>query len=195
MNYNTKTEKTTGQIICAWSGDGKGRADKANRILTVILIGILVCMGIMIGISAARAEGETEAWVICRSGDWIHVRETPSRKGNSLGRMECGDRVLLDGKEKNGFLHVVDLDREMDEGWIHAGYIVTDEPRITEGEIRTVRGGRRVACRKWIGGPRKTWAKSGTEVKVYVISKEWALTSKGFIRTEYLKEEGTGHGD
>lgn len=140
-------------------------------------------------IKTARAEGTTTAWILCRPGDYVNVRTSASTRSESLGRMDAGDSVQIDGRTKNGFAHAKDLSLEMEEGWIHAGYLVFDEPKA-DGEIHRIRANGRVACRKWINGPRRCWVQSGSEVKVWFTSAEWCVTNKGYIKSEYV--EGIG---
>jgi hypothetical protein len=57
------------------------------------------------------------------------------------------------------------------------------------GKTCTISANGRVACRKWADGPRRAWTVNGSTVKVYAYASDWALTSKGWIRTEYIDLE------
>ena len=137
-------------------------------------------------ITHAAAEGMT-AWVICQPEDYVNVREKPTTRCDSIGRKECGDMIITDGKEKNGFVHVVDLALENDEGWIHSGYIVYGQVREIGGQPYTVKARGKVMARKYVDGPRRCWMKPGAEVVVYYTGGGWAVTNKGFVKTEFLE--------
>ena len=147
------------------------------------VIAILTWLILMVGLAAAE---EQEAWIMCQPDSYVNARWSPRKNGAILGRLELGEKVLTDGETKNGYLHCYGLTFESDEGWIHAGYIVYDEPRITE-EIWTVDAGGRTACRRYVDGPRRCWAKNHSEMTVFAVSEEWSLTSKGFVRTKFIR--------
>ena len=142
----------------------------------------LIVLAMMFSTAAAE-------WIICKPDSYVKVRRSPSRKAMELGRMELGDEVTLTGRVKNGYAECTGLAFEEDTGWIHAGYIVEDEPEII-GEIYRHCGNGRTALRKWVNGPRRAWATAETTFKVYAMTDEWALTSRGFIRTQYIEPEG-----
>ena len=47
----------------------------------------------------------------------------------------------------------------------------------------------RVACRRWMNGPRtqNPWLMNNSLVQVFYMTEEWAVTSRGFIRSEWLE--------
>ena len=155
--------------------------------LVLIVAAVIFVISVMRELGIAE-EGAEERWVLCRPGSYVNVREKPKKTGAEGGRLECGDRIRTDGKIKNGYLHIVDAGTEQGDGWIHTGYIVDDKPEIRETEM-VISGKGRVACRRWVGGKRKSWAKPGSAVKVYAIGGGWAVTNRGFIQSEYLEEE------
>ena len=159
------------------------------EVLVALMIGLMLLL-IFSLIQSVRAE-DTEGWILCQPDSYVNARWSPSIRSEGIGRLELGDRIRTDGVEKNGYIHCTGLRFESNEGWIHAGYIVWDKPRITE-ETWTVNAGGRTACRRYVDGPRRCWAKNHSEVTVYAISSEWALTDKGFIKTACIapKEEG-----
>ena len=168
---------------------------KPTRRAVLRQAGILLCIlavaaaaGILYSASErARAEeGTTPMWVLCQPGDYVHARSGPSTRRQSLGRLETRDRVEVDGRTKHGFAHVRHLCLEEDEGWVYAGYLIGEEPRDARGMVCTIRANGRVACRKHIDGPRRCWVVDGSTVRVYGYTSEWAVTDKGFIRTEYI---------
>ena len=141
----------------------------------------------------AQADGyQSEAWILCKPADWINVRLSPSKKSRSIGYLECGDNIWIDGKTKNGFVHLVRLGMEYEEGWVYAGYVTTEQPEMDGGSY-TVIARKRVACRRWMDGPQidsKPWITNGTDVQVYARTETWSITSRGYIKSEYLERNG-----
>lgn len=151
------------------------------------LTAIILLLALLIGSAAA----ETEAWIICKPGSFVYARRSPTKHALELGRLELGDKVTLTGRQKNGFSECDGLDFELSEGWVFSGYLVEDEPEQDGGTYRACGNGR-TALRKWVNGPRRAWAKNGATFRVFALTDTWALTSKGFIKTEYIEPEGDG---
>ena len=43
---------------------------------------------------------------------------------------------------------------------------------------------------RWVDGPqvaRSPWLRNGSSVQVFYIAGDWAVTSRGYIRTEWLE--------
>lgn len=156
------------------------------QILLIVLIVYLCIAGCKLLISTAHAETK-EAYVLC--DDCVNIRREPTKKSTSIGQFECGEKLCLDGKEKNGYLHCTGLRLEEDEGWIYSGYVVYDEPIRTNQSATIVSKGR-LAARKNVGGKRTRWLRSGASVKVYWWSDDWCLTNCGYVQTRYLELEG-----
>ena len=164
-----------------------------RTLIEILLIALaiygLVTLYVSFGFSEARADEYddiTEGWVLCV--DYVNVRPFPNRKGEPLGRFESGDKVYLDGRKRNGFLHIIDTGLESD-GWIYAGYIVYDEP-IAVYQNATIVSKARLAARKCVNGKRSRWLKPLATVKVYWWSDEWSVTSCGYLKTKFLELEG-----
>lgn len=158
--------------------------------LANVINAILLITTVLAAITACRTAfaDQNEYYIICNPDSYVHVRKTPKKGGEETGQLYCGDRVVTDGKRKNGYLHCIDLSTEYGEGWVHLGYIVSDQPKIIEGYgIITSNG--RVATRRWINGKRSSWIRDGTRVRILAISEEWTLTVRGFIKSEYLEVE------
>lgn len=156
-------------------------------IITILAIIVLGLFSSYLGVDQVASESVIthEMFVICRSDDYIHIRLKPSKKSQSIGWLECGDSVMCDGKEKNGFTHVIGI-TEYNEGWVYTGYLV-DEPPIDSGEAPYyICSNARVACRKSIDGKRRCWANPMETLKVLFYTDEWCLTNKGFVQTRYL---------
>lgn len=158
---------------------------------------VLLCVAVFAGsfliagaAIRARADRTTvTAWVICQPGDYVNARTRATKSSAAVGMYETGDAVELDGKTSNGYAHIVDVGLEVSEAWIHTGYIVFDEPEWV-GDEMTVVGNGRVAARKYAEGPVRTWLKPFSYVQVFWMTEDWAVTNRGFIKTEYL-EVGT----
>ena len=159
-----------------------------KAVVEFLLILAVVCAIAAVLESVSVAEGTAdEAYVLCT--DYVNIRSSPSRKGTAIGRFESGDVLWLDGKQKNGYLHCVNLSLEQPEGWIHKGYVVYDQPsRINRTATITSKG--RLAARKYVGGKRTRWLKPLASVKVYWWSDDWCVTNCGYVKTKYLELEG-----
>lgn len=160
-----------------------------KTVAEIVVLAVLIFLAVFLYRSVGFAETSddvTEAYVLC--DDFVYVRPFANKKGEPLGRLEAGDRVFLDGKKKNGFLHIVDTGLEMD-GWVHKGFIVYDEPiKVNQSAVIISKG--RLAARKFVGGKRTRWLKPLATVKVYWWSDEWVLTNCGYVQTRYLELEG-----
>lgn len=174
MNYNTK------------------KTNRARVILAAALIGILIggiVYRIAYGAEARAAEEQlATCWILCKPGDYVNVRRTPSKNGMAVGSLECGDWFLTDGRSADGWIRCYGIG-EYGEGWVWCGYVAEDEPEIVMETYACVAPGR-VACRKWMGGPKTSnpWMKNGSIVTVFAVAGEWACTARGYIRTEFLEE-------
>lgn len=156
------------------------------QILLIVLVIYLFIAGYNMLISTAHAETK-EAYVLCDG--YVNIRQTASKKSTVIGRFECGEPLTLDGKSKNGFLHCTNLALESDEGWIHSGYVVYDEP-ISANESATVISKGRLAARNRVNGNRIRWLKPQASVKVLWWSNDWCVTNCGYIQSKYLEPEG-----
>lgn len=149
------------------------------------LIGaVILCLYVAI-MNVANADTIIEeVWILCEPTGTVNIRSTPG--GTVFGGATCGDKVWTDNRQKNGFLHVLELAAEQDSGWISGRYIVYDEPHEVNAVMAICSDGR-VACRTWIGGKIKGWVYDGDLVTVYWKSDTWAVTDKGYIMSEFLR--------
>lgn len=127
-------------------------------------------------------------FVMCNPDSYVNVRDFPSKKHEASGYLCYGDRVYTDGKKKNGFFHLVGLNTESGEGWVHGLYLDIWEPMDDVSGKYYNRSNGRVALRNGVNGKRIGWLKSGQEVYVLGMSAEWAVTKKGYVKAEYLEE-------
>lgn len=164
------------------------KQDKAGIIVIVVLFALIAFLIlVLVDPAFARAE-ETEVWILMKPGDYVNVRIEPRKKSQVIGFLDAGDGCWTDGRTKDGFLHVYGVG-ECD-GWVYKWYVVTEKPEIVN-EYYIVAAKKRVLCRRGVSGPRVKgrlgWMKNGTRVKVYCIAGEWAITSRGYVRSEWLE--------
>lgn len=155
-------------------------------LIEIALFGAVIVLAVLGFQAVAHADTLTEeVWVLCEPTGTVNIRSKPG--GAVFGGTSCGAKLWTDNRQKNGFLHVLDLAAEEDTGWISTRYIVYDEPVEVNCQM-VIRSDGRVACRKWIGGKIIRWAHDGDTVTVYAMSLEWAVTDRGYIRSEFLRE-------
>lgn len=155
-----------------------------RKIIFILAVTVLILSEMLI--ASAKAE-----YVICDPTSSVNVHYTPEKKGIVCGYFECGNEVILDGKKKGDWVHVVNVSGEWDEGWIHKGYI-TAGPIV----IETCDGYayKKVHVRNNVGGKIKTTLKQGEPITVYAYSLDydgWAVTNKGYIMARYI-DDGLG---
>ena len=154
--------------------------------LILILMILTASLSAINAVSCASAD-EVEYYIICKPGGEINIRERPKVRSPIVGCLCFGDKVISDGIEANGFIHVIDLAAEVWDGWIYKGLLVEDRPVQTEGKAQVFNAGK-VACRKYASTDSKVkkWLKDGKEVEIYAISEKWCVTEYGYIKTEFL---------
>lgn len=132
-------------------------------------------------------EANGQCWILCDPESYVTVRSGPGKNRMEIGGFDCGTHLWTDSTEKNGFIHVVDMNAEYETGWISTRYIVFGEPHEVNA-VMWVKSNARVAIRKWIGGKVTGWLKNGDTVKVLWMSDSWAVTTRGYVMSQYLKE-------
>ena len=179
---------------CIISSQKKKEKSDVTRIILVIiqlLIVAAVIVGIIIALNDVGLADDyiADVYAICQPGDYVNVRATPKKNGEVVGRFDCGDKLRTDWETQNGYLHVF-VSLEVDEAWIHLGYVSAWEPEWKAGEKMTISADGRVACRRWCDGPRITgkggWVQPGTQIQVFYWTPEWSVTNRGYIKSEYL---------
>ena len=151
--------------------------------LIFILAALVVFAGYVIG--SARADKPLTCWALCKPGTQVNVRRTPDKRGQVVGYLEVGDSFQTDGVSKNGYLRALGIG-EFGEAWIYCGYTVTEKPEAVYENYSCV-AKNRVAVRKWVEGPQVSWLKNGSEVQVFYIAGDWAVTSRGYVQHEWLE--------
>ena len=160
-----------------------------TKVLTLILAVLVFVSSWLIATEVNRIHAESvyaTEWVICK--DYVLIRQWPSRKAPECGQLDPCDDVEIDGKTKDGFAHIV----SPVDGWIWAGNLVESKPEAVNLK-GYVTAKNRVACRRWVDGPqaeingKPSWLVNGSEVKIFYMSEEWACTSRGYIKSEWLE--------
>jgi len=162
--------------------------DKEKIVAFIALVIVLILIGFGIG-SYCRGEDDlTKCWIMCKPGDYINVRRTPSTNGQVVGYLEPGDWFMTDLTSSNGFFRVYGIG-EYGEGWVYCGYVTAEEPvKVFEQYVCCAKN--RVACRRWMYGPKvdgAAWLTNLSTVDVFYMADGWACTSRGFIMSEYLE--------
>ena len=190
MNYNTEGKKIEDRILYYKPYPAEMRKQKPHPIsitLRVILILVVLAATVALAI-AGKAEETVTRWALCKPGDRVNLRLEPSKSSKSVGWLECGDSFQTDGKKKKGWLRV--LDAGECECWIYSGYVAEEEPvAVFENYVCVAK--KWVACRRWVNGPqingKLRWLHNGSSVSVFYIAGKWAVTSRGYIRAEWLE--------
>ena len=173
MNYNTNNNR------------------RARRILVILMLAIVIAGVCWVALThTGNAEGHmSTAWILCKPGSQVIVRRTPSKNAMEVGQLEVGDSFLTDAVSSNGFIRCYGIG-EYGEGWIYAGFVATEEP-VAVFDTYCCVAKTRVACRRWIYGPKtqNPWLANGSDVQVFYIAGEWAVTARGYIMSEYLEAD------
>ena len=157
-----------------------------TKALVLILAAVLLFASYTIATEINRAHAETvyaTGYILCK--DYVIIRQWASRHATEIGQLDPCDEVEVDGRTKDGFAHIV---APMD-GWVWAGNIVFS-PVEEVNRPAYVTAKKRVACRKWCDGPtvdERPYLITGSEVKIYWLSQDWAITHRGFVKTEWLE--------
>ena len=149
------------------------------------IVCVILCFAAFLTCFSASGE-EGRIFIFCNPKTPVNVRRTPKKGAVISGRLDFGDYVETDGEKRNGFLHVYGI-TEDGEGWIFAGYAIEDQPTKVENAWANIAASGRVMSYRWVNGKRRGWVNVCTQVKVYAISEEWAVTDHGYIRTKYLE--------
>ena len=149
---------------------------------------ILLVLLILLG--TANADG-IRMYVLCKPGDYVNVRENPSTKSAVAGYLECGYEVETDGKTKKDnqgreWTHLTEPMLECSDVWVCSMYLQDTKVTIQEltGKIHS-KG--RTAVRRSPGGKIIKWLRNGDDVSILAMSGEWALTTRGYVRSEYIE--------
>lgn len=136
---------------------------------------------LLMSVVTAKAD---ERYVLVRSE--LNVRGKPSLGSEIHGRLFSGDCVEV-SKTYHGWCFLEGLPSEEGCGWVSASYLVKEPVTQYDGIPAIISANGRVAARKSPDGDRKSWLHPGDQVLLYGMSDVWAVTDRGYIKTEYLK--------
>lgn len=123
-------------------------------------------------------------YVICDPDSHVNARNKPQKAASIVGRLECGDMVWTDGKELNGYTHIIDCSFEQTEAWIKTRYMIRQKPIPVSMETVVMKN--RTLARNGVNGSVIRRIKAGSAVKIIIYTPEWCFTNKGYIKTECL---------
>ena len=86
--------------------------ERLKAVIDILLVATLIILLSLVvkGLGIAEEAGYYNiAYIICMPDDYVNVRQWPSTKGEPLGGLDSGHMIYLDGEEKNGFLHIINL--------------------------------------------------------------------------------------
>ena len=155
----------------------------------LLILGIMVCVLLLLQDIGLAEEDTEDVWILCSSDSFVCVREAPRKTAYAFGGATCGTKLQTDGKEKNSYIHVVNVPAEKSEGWISTQYIVHSEPIRIDQNATVVSNGR-LAARTGAGGKVQYWMNPMDTVKIFWWTDEWCLTNMGYVQTEFLELDG-----
>ena len=162
--------------------------DREKIVGFIAILAVAVVIGIAIGAWCFGEEAYATCWVMCKPGSRVEIRATPDKGGISEGWLDCGDSFETDAETEEGWIHCIGVG-DAEEGWIYLGYVTTRKPEKV-GERYVCVANNRVACRKWMAGPQideRPWMYNGEFCEVFITDGEWAVTSRGYIKAEWLE--------
>lgn len=159
--------------------------DKEKIIAAILMVIILILIGFGLASYCLGEEPLATCYAMCKPGSRVSVRMEPSKGSIETGFMECGDSFQTDGESVDGWIRCYGVG---EGGWVYAGYVAIEKPRLVYQRYECV-ANRQVACRKWMSGPQideRPWMRRGETCEVYATDGEWAVTSRGYIKIEWL---------
>lgn len=159
--------------------------DKEKIVVFVLILVVALLIGAIIGSYCRGEEPMATCWIMCKPGSYVTVRSEPNKRGYERGYLDSGDSFQTDGESVDGWITC----GAGEGGWVYSGYVVTEKPEKI-GATYVCVAKKRVACRKWIGGPQvstRPWMNNGETCQVFLIADGWAVTSRGYIRSEWLE--------
>lgn len=162
-------------------------SQKEKIVGLISLIAIIVVITIALTVSFCKGEDAlVKCWVMCKPGSYVTIREKPNKNSAERGYLDSGDDFKTDGESVNGWIRCYDAG---ECGWVYCGYVVTEKPEPI-GERYVCVANKQAACRKWMGGPQVNgsgWIKNGQFCDVFLMADGWAVTSRGYIKSEWLE--------
>ena len=159
--------------------------NKEKIVAFLLILAIAVLIGFIIGSYCHGEENLATCYAMCKPGSRVSVRMEPSKGSPETGFMECGDSFQTDGESIDGWIRCYGIG---EGGWVYTGYVALEKPRMVYQRYECV-ANKQVACRKWMSGPQideRPWIRPGETCEVYVTDGEWAVTSRGYLKFEFL---------
>ena len=163
--------------------------DREKIAAFIAILAVLVVATVAITLSVCKGESLATCWIMCKPGSYVTIREKRDKRSAERGYLDCGDDFRTDGESVNGWIRCYGAG---EGGWVYCGYVATEKPEmIMEQYVCAAKN--RVACRRWQGGPqiegRAGWLNNGENVTVFLMADGWAVTSRGYIKSEYLEAD------
>ena len=161
---------------------------KEKIVAAIVFIALIIVVTVALTVTFCKGEEQlVTVYTLCKPGSQVIVRRTPAKNAMEVGYLEVGDSFLTDGSSSNGYIRCYGIG-EYGEGWVYCGYVTEYEPEPVFETYCCV-AKTRVASRRWMNGPKTSlpWLTNGSDVQVFYIAGDWACTSRGYIRTEWLE--------
>ena len=185
-----RIRKTSGPF---WNGRPERKQSMKRKQIVIVIIALAVMWcGWQIGTGECKAAENRliTCWALCKPGSHIEVHISPNKDSQVVGRLDPMDSFHTDGESRNGFIWC-DVG-ESCGGWIYCGYVSTEKPEAVYERYVCV-AKKQVACRRWISGPqikgRAGWLTNMSTVEVFYRTESWCVTSRGYIRSEWLEPD------
>jgi hypothetical protein len=162
--------------------------DPEKKVAVIAFIALVVVVAVALTCTLCKGEEAlVRVYTLCKPGSQVVVRRTPSKNAMEVGYLEVGDSFLTDGSSSNGYIRSYGIG-ECGEGWVYCGFVTEYEPEPVFETYCCV-AKTRVACRRWMNGPKtdRPWLSNGSDVQVFYIAGDWACTSRGYIQSEWLE--------
>ena len=146
----------------------------------------IFCLMVLLWSPVCAEDMRYSCWAFCQPDSEVLIREKPGKHAEIVGAAGSGTHLWTDWEERDGWIHLVDVNNETGEGWISEKYVVFDIPYHIDME-GVIKGKGRVACRDAVDGKLTGWASPGDMLAVYWVSNEWAVTDRGYISMDYVE--------
>ena len=158
-----------------------------EKIVSAILLAVVIFLiGAVIGSCCFGEEPLATCYAFCKPGSIVMVRLDPSEGSGLAGRLDFGDEFKTDGESIDGWIRCCDIG---EGGWVYSAYASTSKPE-KDGSWYFNASVKQVAIRRWPTGPlveKKPWLQPGETIQVLAYDGEWAITTRGYVKIEYLE--------
>lgn len=161
--------------------------EKERKVFLTVVAAVI--LAVIIAIGSVIAQGEepmATVYAMCRPESKVWIRREPKGDSQITGYLDCGDPFQTDGESRDGWIRCYGAG---ENGWVYIGYVAENKPEVIDERYVCV-AIRQVACRQYINGPLiddRPWLRNGEFCTVYITDGEWAVTSRGYIKIEWLE--------